>query len=343
MAHLSLGARCAGALLLLARAQAATGNAGVKRSGGTAIGHSPAFTALLSTRAGASQVGWHVGHDKVLDELARNATWTPVQTRYVERVKRLLIGDADAHPKTNVALPTAICQWDCWQRATMLEPLLHDVLRRGTPGDIVEAGVLKGGISIAMTSVLCASGALGARSVYVVDSFAGMPPAAYAARDGFSSEGFTEGTLVGSLSEVQGNFRVLHAARDSVGDERTDDGKDGVQRKCTHGQAHSAPPPAVHFVKGWFNESLPGPIWSIALLRADSDLYSSIMDTLERLYPLISPGGWVVFDDWKFQQAQEAILAYREKHGITSTMHASGKHKGPPFTTVDQMVFWRKD
>ena len=60
-------------------------------------------------------------------------------------------------------------------------------------------------------------------------------------------------------------------------------------------------------------------------------------------YPLISPGGWVVFDDWKFQQAQEAILAYREKHGITSTMHASGKHKGPPFTTVDQMVFWRKD
>ena len=36
----------------------------------------------------------------------------------------------------------------------MLEPLLAEVLRDGVPGDVVEAGVYKGGVSIALAAML---------------------------------------------------------------------------------------------------------------------------------------------------------------------------------------------
>ena len=50
----------------------------------------------------------------------------------------------------------------------------------------------------------------------------------------------------------------------------------------------------------------------------DYDLYVSIYQTLERLYPLLQPGGFVVFDDFKFSQAQEAIFGYRKSDGTAS-------------------------
>jgi hypothetical protein len=46
----------------------------------------------------------------------------------------------------------------------------------------------------------------------------------------------------------------------------------------------------VRYVKGWFNESLPGPVAApIAMLRVDSDIYVSIYDTLDALYPRLAP------------------------------------------------------
>ena len=55
----------------------------------------------------------------------------------------------------------------------------------------------------------------------------------------------------------------------------------------------------------------------------DSDLYETIHDTLTRLYPRLSIGAYVIFDDFKFTQAQEAIFAFRAKHSITSPLHRS--------------------
>ena len=58
-------------------------------------------------------------------------------------------------------------------------------------------------------------------------------------------------------------------------------------------------------VPGWFNETLPTMpergLKRIAILRVDSDIYSSIMETLQALYPKLSAGGYVVFDDYKFR------------------------------------------
>jgi len=36
--------------------------------------------------------------------------------------------------------------------------------------------------------------------------------------------------------------------------------------------------------------------------------YASIYETLTAMYPLLSMGGYVVFDDWKFVQARGAIM-----------------------------------
>ena len=59
----------------------------------------------------------------------------------------------------------------------------------------------------------------------------------------------------------------------------------------------------VKFVKGYFNDTLPTVrerygLSQIALLRIDGDLYSSTMDVLQNLYPLVAPGGWIILDDW---------------------------------------------
>ena len=77
-----------------------------------------------------------------LRALSLGQTWTAGQRRTLLRLKLRLIGNASAHPARNMDGDTsAVCMWDCYRRATMLEPLASDVLRRGVPGDFLEAGV----------------------------------------------------------------------------------------------------------------------------------------------------------------------------------------------------------
>jgi hypothetical protein len=57
---------------------------------------------------------------------------------------------------------------------------------------------------------------------------------------------------------------------------------------------------------GFFSESLPThPRRQIALLNVDGDLYQSYKDSLDNLYPLVSPKGVIVFDDFLFQESTE--------------------------------------
>ena len=50
--------------------------------------------------------------------------WSVEQREALDAVKRRLIGNASATPKTNLDGDTsAVCMWDCYRRMTMLEPL----------------------------------------------------------------------------------------------------------------------------------------------------------------------------------------------------------------------------
>ncbi len=78
----------------------------------------------------------------------------------------------------------------------------------------------------------------------------------------------------------------------------------------------------VVFVKGWFSETLmaleAGPF---ALIRLDGDLYESTYVALEALYPKLSPGGFLIVDDFNaLPQCREAVMDYRARFGIEAPL-----------------------
>jgi O-methyltransferase/8-demethyl-8-(2,3-dimethoxy-alpha-L-rhamnosyl)tetracenomycin-C 4'-O-methyltransferase len=93
----------------------------------------------------------------------------------------------------------------------------------------------------------------------------------------------------------------------------------------------------VHFLEGWIEDTLPG--WNVtelAFLRIDVDLYSATYDALHHLYPRLSKGGAVLFDDWKFPYSEEAIEDYRRKHSITTPVQFLPG-------CIDPMAYWIKE
>lgn len=181
------------------------------------------------------------------------------------------------------------------RRLDNLEAAIVDVVRRGVPGDLVETGVWRGGAVIFMRGVLRALGDL-SRRVWACDSFAGLPPpddARYPRDAGDPHHTFSN--LVVSEDEVRANFE-----RYGLLDER------------------------VRFLPGWFRDTLPtAPVERIAVLRLDGDMYESTMVALESLYPRLSPGGYVIVDDYGAVPAcREAVEDYRRAHGIDERVHA---------------------
>jgi len=186
---------------------------------------------------------------------------------------------------------------------------IEDCLARGVPGDLIECGVWRGGMSIFMRGVLAAHGSTD-RRVWVADSFQGLPtPPAHSVDEvmyNYPQVVNVERFRV-DLAKVKGNF-----ARYGLLDEQ------------------------VQFLPGWFHETLPtAPIEQLALIRLDGDFYSSTMDTLTHLYPKLSPGGYVIIDDWGLGDLcgePQAVLDYRQAHQITDEIIPVDYHT----------AYWRK-
>ena len=90
----------------------------------------------------------------------------------------------------------------------------------------------------------------------------------------------------------------------------------------------------VQFVEGWFKDTLPAlqnRTWSVA--RLDGDLYESTKDALVNLYPGLSVGGFLIVDDYGHGPCRQAVLEYREEHGIDE-----------PIQEIDWLgAFWRRE
>jgi O-methyltransferase len=174
-------------------------------------------------------------------------------------------------------------------RSRHLVDCVKRVLLEGVEGDLLEAGVWRGGASILMRGVLEALGDC-TRNVWLADSFEGLPkpdPERYPADEGDDLWSFEE--LAVSVDEVKANF-----ARYGLLDER------------------------VRFLKGWFEDTLPvAPVESLALLRVDGDLYSSTTQALNAMYPKLSVGGYCIVDDYGAVPAcREAVEDFRKEQGI---------------------------
>jgi O-methyltransferase len=191
------------------------------------------------------------------------------------------------------------------ERLGNLQRCVEDVIRRDVPGDLIEAGVWRGGGTILMRSILRLYGVLD-RSVWAADSFEGLPPPRpeeYPVDTG--SRLHHQSYLRVSVEEVKRNFE-----RYGVLDEQ------------------------VRFLEGWFSDTLPtvrDRTWS--LIRLDGDMYESTIVALENLYPQLSPGGFLIVDDYgAFRKCKQAVHDFRAQHDIRE-----------PIEQVDWTgAFWKK-
>lgn len=171
-----------------------------------------------------------------------------------------------------------------WQRLDHLERCIRSVLADEVPGDLLEAGVWRGGATILMRGTLQALGDQ-RRCVWVADSFRGLPRPDMKRYpiDASGDRFWRQPELAVSIGQVRANF-----AKYGLLDER------------------------VRFLEGWFEDSLPSaPIDRLALLRLDGDMYGSTMDALRALYAKVSIGGYIIIDDYAIPNCRRAVDDFR--------------------------------
>jgi O-methyltransferase len=175
------------------------------------------------------------------------------------------------------------------RRLDNLQSCITDVIAKGVPGDLIETGVWRGGAVIFMRGVLAAYGDE-ARTVWVADSFAGLPrPDAERYPADRGDLHWTQEDLAVSVETVKRNFE-----RYGLLDDR------------------------VRFLVGWFRDTLAtAPIRALSVLRLDGDMYESTMEALVPLYPKLSTGGYLIVDDWVLEGCRRAVEDYRREHSIT--------------------------
>jgi O-methyltransferase len=190
------------------------------------------------------------------------------------------------------------------KRLDNLQHCVETVLRDEIPGDLIETGVWRGGASIFMKGVLEAHSDK-QRRVWLADSFQGLPPpdpAKYPADQGWNFHESPE--LAISRATVEQNFRAYGLLDDRV-----------------------------RFLEGWFKDTLPqAPVDRIAVLRLDGDLYESTIQVLDALYAKLSPGGFLIVDDFLLPPCRKAVDDFRREHAISE-----------PIIPIDGIgAYWRK-
>lgn len=170
----------------------------------------------------------------------------------------------------------------------LIERAILQIEAAAVPGDLVEAGVWRGGAVVLMRAVLEAH-ALSERTVWATDSFSGIPPSTRFAADPVNTWKDRWEAPLDEVREAIAGYGYL--------DERT------------------------RFLPGYFEDTLPALIDErFALIRLDSDAYDSVRCSLEQLYPLLSSGGIIIIDDWHLLSCRMAVQNYRMLHGIESEL-----------------------
>jgi hypothetical protein len=164
-------------------------------------------------------------------------------------------------------------------------------------GDWVETGTWKGGASLlaavvqrtAVHEKACDNSLR--RSIWLADSFEGLPPAAGDEKKDLES-GYTKNMDKAGSYAFEGGIETVK------------------QLFLDHGFAvDGSGDVPIYFLKGWFENTLPdSPIKDIAVLRLDGDMYSSTLQALFALYRRVPINGYVIIDDYgHWPQCQVAI------------------------------------
>jgi O-methyltransferase len=141
--------------------------------------------------------------------------------------------------------------------------VLHSLARQACHlfGNFWECGVYKGGTAILLKSVVTSASK---KQLHLFDTFAGMP----------------ETDLLHDNYHRRGDFADtdLHVVRDRVGHDVN-----------------------VHYHCGFIPDTFAGlEAERIAFAHIDVDIFQSVIDCCEFIYPRLSGGGFMVFDDYGF-------------------------------------------
>jgi O-methyltransferase len=153
------------------------------------------------------------------------------------------------------------------------------VLDNDIPGDFAECGVFAGAnvaimARVLQTAYLTLNVDPRRRRVHIFDSFEGVP--APSAED----VGWTHPAGVSKCGEQY--------LRERMAEWGVDDS-------------------LLVFHPGWFADTVPQFKQPLALLRLDGDLYESTKVCMTHLYPLLSPGGWLICDDYQLVGCRKAV------------------------------------
>lgn len=187
-------------------------------------------------------------------------------------------------------------------RLDQVHNALETVVTERIPGDFLECGIWRGGVCIYARAFFDVYDPL--RHVWGADSFEGLPVGgAYEQDQGDLHHTWQEFAV--PVEEVQDNF----------------------ERYCMN-------PTGYTLVKGWFRDTLPGWEAPLSILRCDGDMYEGTMDPLRHCYHAVSPGGFVIIDDYgAVRGSREAVDDFRFQQGITA-----------PMTQIDWTgYYWRKE
>jgi Macrocin-O-methyltransferase (TylF) len=187
------------------------------------------------------------------------------------------------------------------ERLDNVEFAVRTVIADQIDGDFLEAGVWRGGVGILMRALLESLGEPD-RLVLLADSYEGLPaPTNEHDLDLILDRNWM---LPASLATVRGNFESF-----GLLDER------------------------VVFIEGLFEDTMPsletGPL---AILRLDGDYYSSTIEVLRPLYDRVSPGGFVIVDDYHlYEGCRRAVHDFLDSRDLT-----------PELIHIDSdAVYWR--
>lgn len=182
------------------------------------------------------------------------------------------------------------------------------VVRSHIPGAIVECGVWRGGSMMAAAYTLLLEHDTN-RDLYLFDTFEGMPPPSH---HDLRWDGAAASRVLAESDPADEEATWAAVSLDKVRNAMRTTGYDEAR---------------IHYVAGLVEETIPreAPA-SIALLRLDTDWYSSTKHELQHLFPRISRGGVLIIDDYgHWQGARRAVDEYLRDHRIHLLLNRIGR------------------
>jgi hypothetical protein len=215
-----------------------------------------------------------------------------------------LFGDRDLQLKTSLTrqlLPYTMGGWKALENAFEVTALVE---QKKIEGALVECGVAEGGTAAMMALANRELGAI-RRHKWFFDSYEGLPEPTAEDYEGGAAGHFIrplkKGACLGTIEQVSElMFDKLRLPRNEV-----------------------------HLIKGWFQDTVPvhrEKIGPIAVLRLDGDWYESTKIPLENFFDQISPGGFVIIDDYATCfGSHKAVNEFRADRNITTQLCPDGR------------------